>query len=413
MKILFLTNLLPYPLDNGGKIKTYTTIHTLANAGHEIDLVCFTEQIEFNKQDQSKMLELCNKVEQVYLKLTTAENKKYMILLAARSIFSKYSFGVYKYRSKKMEEKLGELSRECNYDCVYFDHLQMCVYRDVLLRLAPHAKFILDEHNCEAIIMSRNSELSSNLVKKVFLKLESKKLSAFESAMLEQMSVNIVLSEEDYLELRSQCGKDFIHTIIPIGVQDRGRKKERAMDGKLNILFIGTLTWEPNNQGLIWFLTNVMPLLIEAELNFRLYIVGKNPSAEVKKLATKYKNIIVTGYVESVDEYYDLCDCMIVPLFIGSGQRVKLIEGFSKGMPAVSTSIGAEGLEVKDEENIIITNTKEGFLEALIRLEDSKLRSILSDNARKTYENNYSSATIANKLNDVVGTIISNSEEQI
>lgn len=411
MRILFLTNLLPYPLDNGGKIKTYTTISSLANMGNEVDLVCFTEQEKVNIENQNKLLELCGTVEQIYLKLTTAENKKYMIKLAARSLFSKYSFGLYKYCSKKMEDTLQKFCLRKKYDCVYFDHLQMCVYEKQLKKLLPNARFILDEHNCEALIMSRNANMSSNIAKKIFLEIESRKLGNFESGMLQKMDTIIVLSKEDYNGLKQQCGKDFEHTIIPIGVQDHGRKRERTADEKMNILFLGTLTWEPNNQGLIWFLNNVMPILDKGNFRFTLYIVGKNPSKEVRRLAERYSNIVITGYVESVDEYYDLCDCMIVPLFIGSGQRVKLIEGFSKGMPSVSTSVGAEGLDVRDKDNVLLADTCDSFAEAIIKLQDNDLRAVLSNNARETYENNYSSDAIAQKLNRVINANVIDGEE--
>lgn len=413
MKILFLTNLLPYPLDNGGKIKTYTTICSLANENNDIDLVCFTEQQEINIQNQNNVLELCRTVEQVYLKLTTAENKKYMMQLAARSLVSRYSFGLYKYCSKKMEETLEKLCSKEKYDCVYFDHLQMCVYEKMLKELLPDAKFILDEHNCEALIMSRNAKMSSNILKKIFLKIESEKLGVFESGMLKKMDTVIVLSEEDYKGLKQQCGKEFKHIIIPIGVKDHGRKRDRVSDNKMNILFLGTLTWEPNNQGLIWFLTYVMPILNRKNIQFTLYIVGKNPSREVRKLAEQYSNIVITGYVESVDKYYDLCDCMIVPLFIGSGQRVKLIEGFSKGMPAVSTFIGAEGLDARDNDNILFADTSDSFAESIIRLQDSKLRVSLGKSARKTYESNYSSSAIAQKLNSVINATVIDGEEYV
>lgn len=323
MKILFLTNLLPYPLDNGGKIKTYTTLSALSSAGHSIDLVCFTENNEVSKNTE-QVLKICRRVEQIPQKLTTAENLSYMMWMAVKSLFSSYSFGLYKYQSEEMEAKLTELCKENVYDCVYYDHLQLCIYEKIISKLMPTTKTILDEHNCEAIIMSRNAETAGNPVKKVFLMLESRKLGWFESKMLQRMSANIVLSKEDYQELRKQSKRDFTHTIIPIGVQDRGVKKiENEVNEHLNILFLGTLTWEPNNQGLIWFLKNVIPLL--ESYNFTFYIVGKNPSVEVQELAEKYKNIIVTGYVDSVDEYYDICDCMVVPLFIGSGQRVKLM----------------------------------------------------------------------------------------
>lgn len=403
MNILFLTNLLPFPLDNGGKIKTYTTINALSHEGHNIDLVCFTESSEPQKKYEKKMLNLCRSVNQIYLRLTSAENKLYMIVKAARSLLSQYSFGLLKYQSKQMQQILRELCQTNIYDCIYFDHLQLCIYKDYLRELSPKAKMILDEHNCEALIMLRSIDVAHNIIKKIFLKLESRKLSAFESKMLTQIDEIIVLSKVDYNELKKQVKNDFKHTIIPIGVQDRGIKKntEKVIEN-LNILFLGTLTWEPNNQGLIWFLSKVIPDMIKKKIPFTFYIIGKGPSFEVLELARQYENVIVTGYVESVDEYYDKCDCMVVPLFIGSGQRVKLIEGFSKGMPAISTSIGAEGLEAIDGQNIIIADTQDGFVNAINEMYSTQIRRHLSYQARKCYESYYSSDAVSSKLNIVI-----------
>ena len=403
MRILFLTNLLPYPLDNGGKIKSYTTISALADAGHKIDLLCFTEKNNIQEEYENQLLKLCQKVEQVYLKLTTAENMQYMRLIAVKSLFSTYSFGLYKYQSDKMKQKLEKLCLENNYECIYFDHLQLCVYKEYLEKLLPKAKMILDEHNCEALIMSRNADKSTNVMKKLFLQIESKKLAKFESRILGEMDTNIVLSEEDYKELRKLHKGDFKHSIIPIGVPDRGIKKSvEKKDDLLKILFLGTLTWEPNNQGLIWFLKNVIPLLERKNIKFKFYIVGKNPSVEVCELAKNNVNITVTGYVESVDEYYEKCDCMVVPLFIGSGQRVKLIESFSKGMPSVSTEIGAEGLQIENHKNILIANTAEEFSDAIEELNNYSIRRTLFLEGRKCYENNYSPEAVTAKINDVI-----------
>lgn len=397
MKILFLTNLLPYPLDNGGKIKTYTTISALFRAGHSIDLVCFTEKEEIWKNTE-QVLKLCKRVEQVPQKLTTAENLSYMLCMAAKSLFSSYSFGLYKYQSKEMEIKLAELCKENTYDCVYYDHLQLCVYKKYLSKRLPMVKTILDEHNCEAIIMSRNADTTKNLIKIIFFRIESWKLRRFESKMLQSMNANIILSIEDYRELRKQSRHDFKYTIIPIGVQDRGIKMiENVKKTHLNILFLGTLTWEPNNQGVIWFLKKVIPLI--ESFDFTFYIVGKNPSSEIQELAKKYNNIIVTGYVDSVDEYYDKCDCMVAPLFIGSGQRVKLIESFSKGMPSISTKIGAEGLDIVENVNIILADTANEFKEAIKKMYDIDLRKNMSIAARKCYEKNYSPCAIEKKIN--------------
>lgn len=399
MKILFLTNLLPYPLDNGGKIKTYTTLQALAGGGHSIDLLCFTESSERNLEAEAEIKKFCASVHQIPLKLTTAENKGYMIGMAFRSLLSSYSFGLYKYQSKEMYLKLKELLQKSQYDCIYYDHLQLCVYKSYLDKLSPESKSILDEHNCEALIMGRNAGETKNLVKKLFLLLEEKKLRRFEAGQLKSADKSIVLSEEDYAELRKMCGSDFSHEIIPIGVQDRGiKKKASCQDNHLNILFVGTLTWEPNNSGIIWFLKNVIPILNRKKMDYSVYIVGKNPSSELKNIALQYDNVIVTGYVESVEEYYDKCHCMVVPLFVGSGQRVKIIEAFSKGMPVISTSIGAEGLGYIQNENILIADSAAEFAESIETVWQEDIQEKLAHNGRLLYEERYAPAAIERKV---------------
>lgn len=405
MKILFLTNLLPYPLDNGGKIKTYNTIRALSDGGNAVDLVCFTENI-IHFDYANEMLQICSRVEQIELKLTTAENRLYMMVLAAKSLLSRYSFSIYKYRCKAMYAKLQEMINNVHYDCIYYDHLPLCVYKPYIDYLAPQCKTILDEHNCESQIMLRHMRSTRNLLKKVFLTIEMYKLRKFERNAIRSINHTVVLSTEDYVLLSDLCKIDFEHTIIPIGVQDKGLKKELTCNDKhMNLLFLGTLTWEPNNQGVIWFLRCVVPMLEKAKLNYTLYIVGKNPSDEVKSIASQYQNIVITGYVDSVDEYYDKCQAMIVPLFIGSGQRVKIIEAFSKGMPVISTTIGAEGLLYKADENILIADTEEEFADHIQRLYREEWRKKLSENGRRVYEREYMPVAIQHKFLNLINSI--------
>ncbi len=406
MNILFLTNLLPYPLDNGGKIKTYTTLQALKNAGHIVDLVCFKESTDSYILEEKQLSQVCNSVHQVYQKLTTADNKTYMMKLAVKSIFSKLPLSTYKFISNEMKEYI-ESKKDVKYELIYFDHLPLYVYSDICRRIWPNAKVILDEHNCEATIMKRNADTARNPIKKVFMTFEASKVKRFESKALLSADKSIILSKEDYETLRIATGKDFEHVIIPIGVIDRGVKKDRnATDGVLNILFVGTLTWEPNNQGLIWFIDNVIPIMESKKMKYHFFIVGKNPSEEVTVKTKLNKNITVTGYVDSVDEYYDRCDCMVVPLFIGSGQRVKIIESFAHGMPVISTSIGAEGLEYKSEENIIIADDKDAFIDSINKLRNEKLRENISHNCRNTYLEFYCPEAVENKLNRIIADMI-------
>ncbi|SDP75387.1 glycosyltransferase [Selenomonas ruminantium] len=391
MKILFLTNLLPYPLDNGGKIKTYTTLKALHENGHEINLVSFYEN-EDEKKSIQKIKEICLAVNTINLKLTTATNKEYMRKVALKSLFSKYSFGVYKYLNNKMIGLLQKIAREEKYDCVYFDHLQMCVYYDCLKKLYPNAKFILDEHNCESVIMQRRYMTTKKILMKIFLLLEVVKLKAFEKKMLSIFDEIIALTHEDESAMKKIANKIIPINVIPIGMENNrgvlyGKNNSTDM---VKIMFVGTLSWEPNNDGIIWFLKNVFPKLKDKIGEFELYIVGKNPSDELKEIAGLYMNVFVTGYVESVVAYYEKCDYMIVPLFVGSGQRVKIIESFAYGMPVISTTIGAEGIDYTDGVNILIADDVETFIYACVEMKREDIRRKISINSKKTFEKSYS-----------------------
>ncbi len=403
MKVLFLTNLLPYPLDNGGKIKTYTTLSALYAAGHDIDLLCFKEIKKDMIDEEKELLKICRSIKQVYLPLTTANHKQYMMKVALKSLVSVLPFAIYKYQSSEMNNIISEYSRN-EYDIIYLDHLPMCVYLKKVKSIWVGAKIILDEHNCETLISKRKATESNHIVKKVFFKYEAYKLEKFEADSILNVNQTIVLSSEDYNFLKRLTKKDFDYSIIPIAVPDKGIKKCSSSNGKaLNILFVGTLTWEPNNAGLIWFLKNVLPIIEKKALDYHLYIIGKNPSETVVKLCGAFGDkITITGYVNSLDDYYDICDCAIVPLFIGSGQRVKLIEAFSKGMPAISTKIGAEGLNYEDGKTIIIADDDTKFAEAIIAMTDHSYRRELQINSRLVYEKYYSPQAVFGLIQNAV-----------
>lgn len=407
MKILFLTNLLPYPLDNGGKIKTYSTLKALTNAGHDIDLLCFREVNDEKNTECLKNILGCKNIYEVNHKLTTSIYLKYMMFIAIMSIFSKYSFGIYKYNSMKMKKLIISLLQNNNYDCVYYDHLQMFLYDNIVRSKKHSIKSVLDEHNCEYLIMERNYYNTSNLFKKAFLKLETFKLKKFEISALKSVNKVIFLSEEDKEEFSKLIDFNINTSIIPIGIETPREMIEyeyKDLDC-VSILFVGTLSWAPNNDGLIWFLRNVAPKINEKCCEFRITVVGKNPSRELLDISERYKNMNITGYVESVIPFYREADFMIVPLFVGSGQRVKIIEGFSYGIPIISTTIGAEGLEYKEQENILIANNENEFLEKINMMKNGGLRKKLSKNAKTTFDKYYSINAVEQKIQNVISDL--------
>lgn len=399
MKILFLTNLLPYPLDNGGKIKTYNILKALC-IEHTVDLLCFYEN-ESDKKYVNNVKELCNEVYCFNKKLTTRKNKKEMICKAFLSLFSKYSFGLYKFQDKGMQKKIDEIKD--NYDCIYIDHLQLAVYLDNFKN--TNHKIILDQHNCESVIMKRYYDEEKNIIKKMFFKFEYLKLKKFEKNTMKIVDRIITLSKEDMNEMISIADiSEERFLILPIIIHNDFTKdiSKVSLENKIKVMFLGTLTWYPNVQGIKWFLDEVLEELND---DIELYIVGKDPDNDIIEKSKKFNNIKITGYVDDVNDYFDLCDLMIVPIFIGSGMRVKILEGLAKGIPIVSTSIGCEGIQVEHNKSILIANNKQEFIENIYKLKKSELYKDISENGKNMFNELYSFEALNKKINDSVNNL--------
>lgn len=398
MNILFLANLIPYPLDNGGKIFTSSIIQALSR-DNNIDLVCFYEHEDIIK-GKDILGKYCSSIECLPIKVTTQENIPLIFAKALKSVFSNKPLAILKYTTSAMKSLIKNKLETRKYDCVFFNILTMFGYCDYIKSVNSQIKIVLYEQNCEALIYKRYYEQTTNYLKKIFLNIEINKLEKFEQRAINVVDSLILLSDEDRKELGISYEKC---NIIPIGVRPNKYSKNynTKKQNKLKLLFVGTMTWAPNNEGIIWFLENVMPLCNDKS-KYELFIVGKNPSDKVKKLCEDYENVHLMGYVESLDDIYDKCDVLVVPLFIGSGQRVKIIEAFSRGYTVISTSIGAEGLKYEKDKTILIADDALQFKIQIDRCFNRNLLKTIGNNCKNIFNTEYSIDVITKKLNDAI-----------
>ena len=230
------------------------------------------------------------------------------------------------------------------------------------------------------------------------------RLKKFESKMLNEVDKVVVLSKEDedtLISISNTSTEKYIRIPIPIEIN---HIKTNSLKSKnhYNILFLGTLSWFPNSQGIDWFIKKVVPLLDKESFEYTLYIVGKDPSDELKEISKMRDDIIVTGFVDDVNEYIDLCDFMVVPLFIGSGMRVKILEAMGKNIPVISTTIGCEGIEVEDKESILIANDELEFIESIKEISDIETYEKIRLNAKKLFEEKYSVTALEKLYSKVI-----------
>lgn len=400
MRILFLSTLLPFPLNNGGKIKTYYTLKSISKK-NVVDFVSFINH-DSEKEYQKEVEKITNSVYALKKNVIRGSSKLHFLKSYFYSLFKKYPYVIDKFWSEELKNKLIEMQELYNYDLIYIDHLPMMIYSDIF-----KAPIVLDQHNVESQIMNRYTRNEKNVFKKIAAMIEYKKLIAFEKKMLLVASKIITLSNSDKEEFEKMEMKSTNKlSVIPICIEQDYRK-ETLIDNsknKIKLLFMGTMSWFPNYQGIMWFIKNVFLKLDTTK--FELYVVGGNPPKDLL-LYNRIENINVTGFVEDMNHYVDLCDLSIVPLFIGSGLRVKIIEAFSKGLPNISTSLGAEGIETLPNKNILIADNEQEFISILEEIQNKPLilREI-SQNGIKTYEEHYSLIVLEEKINNVIESVV-------
>ncbi|HSH00864.1 MAG TPA: glycosyltransferase, partial [candidate division Zixibacteria bacterium] len=227
---------------------------------------------------------------------------------------------------------------------------------------STNAPKILFQHNVETLIWRRYFENESNTIKKAYFNFEQKRLAEYEKTACNKFDLIFTVSEEDKALLRDDFGVTTPIEVIETGVDTNFFKPAETIDptpGRL--LFLGSMDWMPNIDGIDWFVSNVYPLIKKTRPRVSLQIVGRRPGREVRRLTGLDPSINVIGDVPDVRPYIAGAELFIVPLRIGGGSRIKIYEAMAMRRPVISTTIGAEGLPVDNGEHILLGDRPEQF----------------------------------------------------
>ena len=282
------------------------------------------------------------------------------------NLFSKESIHVRRLRNKDFSNTLIAVLKNNEYDIIQIETIYPTQYLESI-RTHSKAKIVVRCHNAEHVIWKR---LSKNAPpwKRWYLKLQSERIEKFEIHRLNQADLILPLSRNDQMAFRD-LGVDTFSKYLPIGLDmskyqcpEPAEKKD-----KLTLCFIGTLDWQPNSEGLLWFLKEIWPDLIHNHKeSIELHIAGRKIPVNISNYASP--QIIVHGEVPDAKKFICNYDVMIVPLFAGSGVRVKILEAMALGKMVISTSIGVEGISGEDGKHMIIANDRNAFVRAIDNL---------------------------------------------
>jgi glycosyltransferase involved in cell wall biosynthesis len=400
-RVLFLSQLVPYPPDAGAKVRSYFVLRYLAQR-YSITLLAFSRPDD-RPQAIEHLRQYCEQVITVPIHRTKVRD----IRMLAASLLNGDSFIIRRDTVPEMNAQINRLLASGSFDYVHSDQLWMAQYGLRARQAAQHGKpcLILDEHNACFQIYQRLSENETNPFKRWLWTHEWPALQRFEIQACANFDRVITVTEEDRQILqplvvssekeRNHSGtrKDF--NTIPICVDVDAIQPVTPKNGSLDTLHLGTMFWMPNVEGVLWFAREVWPVVRQQFPQATFTVVGKNPPTSVRELANSSpqgvgSGILVTGYVADPLSYLENAAVFVVPLFSAGGMRVKIVDGWRWGLPIVSTTIGAEGIRYQDGENILIADTPEDFSKAVIRvLSEPDLAQRLRQNGRRWVEEHY------------------------
>ena len=359
MRILWVKAGKLLPVDTGGKIRSYNLLRQLAGR-HELTLLSYYGGRTDAEYEAALVQEFPGAVAAGG---SWPDGLAGLGLRYARWLPTSMPFAVGKFTDPRLRALVAAWDREGRFDVIVCDFLAASGSVPPTLRTPT----VLFQHNVESALWARQAKHERSWIKRAVFTLEAWKMAAFEASRVRRYQHVIAVSEHDRTQMARWTDASRI-SVTPTGV-DVGRFGHHAPDpaaGPPLVVFVGSMDWPANADGIQWFCESVWPIIATQDRAARLRIVGRNPPPAVGRLASG--RIEVTGTVPSVVEHLHEAAVVIVPLRIGGGTRLKIYEAMAARRPVVSTSVGAEGLDVTDRRDIVLADDAASFAARVVEL---------------------------------------------
>ena len=391
MKILQITNKAIYPPD-GGNLAILSLAKGYVKNGHSVHILNMTTHKHYNKEDHIEN-EYKKQLEITGVKINS---KISVFKLITNLIFSKKPYISERFASKTFTKKLVELLKTESFDFVQLESLYSLPYIETV-RKHFKGKILYRPHNLEYLIWERIAKETSSILKRVYFRIISKRLKQLEKTLMNTYDILVPITTNDAEIYRSMGNtKPMINAPFGIDIQKTNLlKKPSKIESEPIINYIGALDWIPNQQGLIWFIKECLPIIQKSIENIRLKVAGRNaPQWFIKKL--KGENIQYFGEVDNAYDFIQNPGPMIVPLFSGSGMRVKIIEFMGLNKLVIATSMAAEGIECEHNKNILLADSAEEFAKLItMSVKENSNQEKIGENASYFVSKNHNFTDIA------------------
>ncbi len=401
MNILWLNANLLLPLDKGGKLRTWHVMRHLA-ARHQVTYLSFCDPAQ-PAADHDGMREVSSELHTVP-RTDPAKGTPRFYLDAARYLVDPVPYGVAKYRSDGFRTKLRQLLRDRRFDAIVCDFLVPIVNMPAELPCPA----ILFTHNVEAEIWRRHAENAGNPLSRFLLGQQWARMLRFEREALARFDLTLAVSDAD----RDTFGRlypDVLRTpahVVQTGVDTSYFVPMPAPVRPAHLVFTGSMDWLPNEDGMVYFVREILPRIRQVEPEATLSIIGRAPTPAVRRLADD-AGIEVTGRVDDVRPHIAAGAVYVVPLRIGGGTRLKIFEAMAMGRAVVSTTVGAEGLPVTSGQDVVIADEPARFAQAVVHMiRDTDARRRIEAAARRLVVERYDWSAVAEDFEDALTRVV-------
>ena len=387
LKILFLSPTVPFPLTDGGRVRVYNLLKQIAQKS-EVTLLA----LETQPTDADGVAELQALGIQVHLVPYASPLPRVSFGTLVKAFFKRQPITVARYDVPAYRRELKALLANETFDLIHYEMFHVAQFHT-----ETDLPSVLSQQNVDSEIWRRLCSETANPFYKFIYWTQQLAFQRYERLLSPKFNAVTCTSDIDAAVFERHCSKDAIE-IIPNGVDITHYQPDFTAEAPAHLIYIGSMDWYPNEDAVAFFADEVLPRIQEKVPDVKFSIVGGNPSTRVQKLAER-NGIVVTGRVPEIKPYFAEATVFVVPLRIGSGTRLKILEGLAMGKAIVSTSVGAEGLALKDGEEIFIADEATAFAEAVTRLlTDSELRRRIGENGRARVEQDYDWRSIGKKL---------------
>ena len=389
MKILLLCNKPPYPASEGGPMAMNSIITGLLDAGHQVKILAVNnEKYKVSEADIPDDYKRKTGIELIDVDLQVRPTKAFL------NLFTKKSYHVERFISRVFEARLVEVLQKEQFDVVQLEMLYMAPYV-ATIREHSKAMIVLRAHNVEHLIWERIAKETKFFAKRWYINHLARTLKNYELDAIETVDGIAAITRKDAAFFRKYCSKPVVD--IPYGVYPEEFTPKTEIEGHPKFYHIGSMNWMPNEEGIRWFIDEVLPKTVEKVPQFVYHLAGRNMPEWLTNLNNP--NINVIGEVPDAKEFVSNHDVAIVPLLSGSGIRIKIIESMAMGKTVITTRVGAEGILYDEEVNIIIAENVAKMVEAIRSInENPQIAVKIGEAARKLVEETYDNRKIISRL---------------